>query len=285
VVLPNRNNEVGKDESVSGKQHAEYELEEEDELLESLSVSGDGGGESSAILGDIGPLPGVVGGAVLRGGAGRRTNGSTAHTLIVVRLPSVHLVILVRVTCPLLLIIVARLSPVVRLIIATLVVLVRVGCPLSLITSARSSLPLITSTMSSMVVRPLLRVTVVRRVRAAHLLHLIVTVIPLIPLDVAPVVFGSRIERRLVIVITIIAALVVRGCPAIALIITTPDCALLEATTDAKGDWDLYRDGTHVRNGRLDSIVRGGAHQLGNLRSLVGSEPRPVFSDGTDFKV
>ena len=38
ATLPSRNDEVGPDEDVSGKQHAGDELEEEDELLEGLGV-------------------------------------------------------------------------------------------------------------------------------------------------------------------------------------------------------------------------------------------------------
>ena len=40
AIPPSRNNEVGPDEDISGKQHAEDELEEEDELFESSRVGG-----------------------------------------------------------------------------------------------------------------------------------------------------------------------------------------------------------------------------------------------------
>ena len=60
AVPPRRNDEVSQNEDVSGKQNTEDEFEEEDELLESLSVSGgDGRSEGNAILGSFGPLEAV----------------------------------------------------------------------------------------------------------------------------------------------------------------------------------------------------------------------------------
>jgi len=72
AVLPSRNDEVGPDEDVSGKQHAKDELEEEDELLDSSRVGGgdmgrDRGSGGNAILGNIGPLlVGFAAGGVVR---------------------------------------------------------------------------------------------------------------------------------------------------------------------------------------------------------------------------
>jgi len=61
AIPPSRNNEVGPDEDISGKQHAEDELEEEDELFESLRVGGgnkgrDGGSGGNPTFRSVGPL-------------------------------------------------------------------------------------------------------------------------------------------------------------------------------------------------------------------------------------
>lgn len=62
AVLPRRSDKVDPDEDISGKQHAEDELEEEDEFSESLSVDGDegrnDGSGGNTIVGNIRPLPG-----------------------------------------------------------------------------------------------------------------------------------------------------------------------------------------------------------------------------------
>ena len=84
AIPPSRNDEVSQDEDVSRKQQAEDELEEENELFESLSVGGgDGGSEGGAILGCVGSLE-----AVPRGGAGRRDGDATRGTRFDVVVPA-----------------------------------------------------------------------------------------------------------------------------------------------------------------------------------------------------
>ena len=86
AVPPSRNDEVGPDEDVSGKQHTEDELEEEDELLENSSVGGgdkgrDGGSGGNAIFRNVGPLPAIdPGGAV--SGVGRELVTTNAGLLL-----------------------------------------------------------------------------------------------------------------------------------------------------------------------------------------------------------
>jgi len=63
AVPPSRNDEIGQDEDIPRKQHAENQLKEEHELLESLGVGG-GHGRSDG-LNNLGPLEDVP-----RGGAG-----------------------------------------------------------------------------------------------------------------------------------------------------------------------------------------------------------------------
>jgi hypothetical protein len=57
AVPPGRDDEVGPDEDVSGKQHAEDKLEEEYELFEGLSIGGgDEGGNGGNMILNVGPL-------------------------------------------------------------------------------------------------------------------------------------------------------------------------------------------------------------------------------------
>jgi len=93
AVFPSGEDEVGPDKDVSGKQHAENELEEEDELLKSLSVDGgdkgrDGGSGGSTILWEIEPLPMMLdsGGDVT--GVGRELITANAGLLLFLGLVS-----------------------------------------------------------------------------------------------------------------------------------------------------------------------------------------------------
>ena len=89
AVPPSRKDEVGPDEDVSGKQHAEDELEEEDELIEGSSVGGDKGRDSGSggnvVLGNVGPLPLILL-LVAVAGIGRELVTTNSRLLLCLRL-------------------------------------------------------------------------------------------------------------------------------------------------------------------------------------------------------